>query len=119
MPSDEGALLAALTAMLRAKRQSLLQGDMSAQALAPLWQPLLDRLQQLAARRADGTAAQADARLRAQAQALREEYEGLQHSLQVWSDALRVARDKAAQRAAAPVYGRSAAAAPRGSLGRG
>ncbi len=116
---DEAALLQALSAMLRDKRQALMQGDMSAQALAPLWQPLLDRLARFAERRADGGVAPPGAVLQAQAQALRQEYDGLLHTLTVWSDAMRQARDQAARRPLDPVYGQAAAPAARRSLGRG
>ena len=116
---DEAALLQALSAMLRDKRQALMQGDMSAQALAPLWQQLLDRLVQFSARRAEGRAGPASAQLQTQADALRQEYEGLLHTLAVWSDAMRQARDQAAQRPRDPVYGQSAGPAARRSLGRG
>lgn len=116
---DELALLSALTGMLRDKRRALTEGDTSLQAQAPLWQPLLDQLEVFSARRGSGAAGAPDAALRAQADALRQEYEALQHTLQLWSDAVRLARDKARQRPQEPVYGQSAAATSRGSLGRG
>ena len=116
---DELALLGALTSMLRDKRRSFMEGDLSPQALLPLWQPLLDRLAPFTARRAQGGAGQPGAQLRAQAEALRQEYEGLQHTLQLWSEALRAARVKSARRGAEPVYGQAQAGHARGSLGRG
>jgi hypothetical protein len=116
---DELALVGALTSMLRDKRRTLMEGDLSAQAMLPLWQPLLDRLAPFTARRAQGGAGQPGAQLRAQAEALRQEYEGLQHTLQLWSEALRAARDKSARRGAEPVYGQAQAGRARGSLGRG
>ncbi len=117
--AEELALIDALGAMLRDKRKALLDGDMSAQALAALWQPLLDRLQPFAARRIGGRADAPSPRLLAQVDALRQEHEALQHTLQLWSGALRVARDKSAHRPSEPVYGRAPAQAARGSLGRG
>ena len=116
---DEGALLSALTAMLRDKRRALMDGDASPQALAPLWQPLLDQLGRFTERREAGRSAPPDAALLAQADALRQEYEGLRHTLELWSDALRIASDKARQQPRQPVYGQSGAPASRGSLGRG
>jgi hypothetical protein len=116
---EELAVLGALEAMLRDKRRALMEGDVSTQAMLPLWQPLLDRLAPFTARRAEGLAGEPGARLRAQAEALRQEYDGLRHTLQLWSDALRVARDKSAHRATEPVYGQALASRARGSLGRG
>lgn len=116
---EEAALLAAVAGMLRDKRRALMEGDVSAQALAPLWQPLLDRLAEFAALRADGRIAPADAALRAQADALRVEYDALQHSLQLWSDAVRLAHDKSQRRPLEPVYGAGNVGGARGSLGRG
>ncbi len=117
--SDERALLSALTGMLRDKRLALMDGDVSARTLAPLWQPLLERLGAFTALRAAGRGGVPDAQLRVQAEALRQEYDALRHTLQVWSDAVRLARDKAQQRPREPVYGPSGAAPGRGSLGRG
>ncbi len=116
---DELALLGALTSMLRDKRRTLMEGDMSQQAMLPLWQPLLDRLAPFTARRAQGRAGQPDAQLRAQAEALRQEYDGLQHTLLLWSEALRAARDKSARQGIEPVYGQARPGHARGSLGRG
>ena len=116
---DELAVLGALSAMLSDKRRALMDGELSSQAMLPLWQPLLDRLAPFTARRAEGRAVEASVQLRAQAEALRQEYDGLQHTLQLWSDALRVARDKSARQDSQPVYGQSLAGRTRGSLGRG
>lgn len=117
--SDELAVLEALVSLLRDKRRALMDGDVSAQAMVPLWQPLLDRLAPFTARRASGSSHAPSALLRARADALRQEYEGLQHTLRVWSDALRLARDKVARRRVEPVYGRTRPSGVRGSLGRG
>lgn len=117
--SDERELLSALTGMLRDKRRALMEGDVSEQSLAPLWQPLLDRLAYFTEQRDDGRASAPDAGLRAQADALRQEYDALQHTLQLWSDAVQMARGKAQQRGLEPVYGQAGATSSRGSLGRG
>ncbi len=134
---DEAGLVTALTDVLRQKRRALMGGDLALQAstapavapatpdwFAPIWQPLLDELDRCTARRqqtADQPAVSPE--LVARANALREEYEGLQHTLTVWSAAIRQALEQSSKRLSEPVYGpaygQSHSSTQRQTLGRG
>ncbi|MBW4048571.1 MAG: hypothetical protein HIU89_11750 [Proteobacteria bacterium] len=131
---DESRLVAALTDVLRRKRQNLLDSDSALPAtgvpdsaapapdwLNPIWQPLLDRLQPYAAHRQQGRCEPPSAELTAQVLALRHEYEGLQHTLTVWIAAIQLAMAKAARQQPPPVYGpaSSMSSPQRQTLGRG
>lgn len=136
-PLDEARLVAALTDVLRQKRQALLGGDLALQAstasaaaratpdwLAPLWQPLLDELDRCTARRQQaGDKPAVSTELAARVNALRQEYEGLQYTLTVWSAAIRQALEQSSQRLPEPVYGPaygySHSSTQRQTLGRG
>jgi hypothetical protein len=121
---DEVRLVAALTEVLREKRRAIVESDAGARMpawLAPIWQPLLDELEHFRIERQSGKALPPSPELAAQAAALQLEYEGLQHTLTVWSAALQQAIAAAGRQHAAPVYGSffGGAGAPRQTLGRG
>lgn len=112
---DEARLVAALADVLRQQRQTLLNSDPSGETHAaptnhggfvPIWQPLLDELQVCTQRWQERPAAAslASAELAARVNALRQEYEGLQHTITVWSAAIEQAMEQSAQRAPEPVY---------------
>jgi hypothetical protein len=134
--TDEVRLVAALTDVLRQQRQTLLDRDpaghlptaqigsgTAAGLLAPIWQPLLDELQVCAEhwQKQPAAASRASAELTARVNALRQEYEGLQHTLTVWSAAIEQAIAQSAQRPPEPVYGVAYghASPQRQTLGRG
>ena len=134
--TDEVRLVAALTDVLRQQRQTLLDRDpaghlptaqigsgTAAGLLAPIWQPLLDELQVCAEhwQKQPAAASRASAELTARVNALRQEYEGLQHTLTVWSAAIEQAIAQSAQRLPEPVYGVAYghASPQRQTLGRG
>jgi hypothetical protein len=117
---DEARLVAALTDVLRQKRQALLDSDLALQGpsisaatnplpewLAPIWQPLLDDLDLCTARWQDQgrNKPAVSAELAASVSALSHEYEGLQHTLALWSAAIKQAMELSAQRPPEPVYG--------------
>lgn len=133
---DEARLVAALTDVLRQQRQALLDSDPGTQTsnasanqggntfgLVPIWQPLLDELQVCAQhwQERPAASAQASAELAARVNALRHEYEGLQHTLTVWSAAIEQAMAQSSQRPPDPVYGVAYghASPQRQTLGRG
>ena len=134
--TDEARLVAALTDVLRQQRQALLDGDPAgrlptaqagsrgaADLLAPIWQPLLDELRVCTEhwQKQPAAASPASAELTARDNALRQEYEGLQHTLSVWSAAIEQAIAQSAQRPPEPVYGVAYghASPQRQTLGRG
>lgn len=113
--NEELRLVAALTAVLRRKRLDLIEGGPA--TLSPIWQPLLDELGCFTQQRADRPQAPS-AELRVGVQALQQEYDGLKHSLEVWSAALQQAMAASRARgAAAPVYGATPTAG--NTIGRG
>ena len=133
---DEARLVAALTDVLRQQRQTLLDGNPTghlppaqtgsrgdAGLPAPIWQPLLDELRVYTEhwQKQPATASRASAELSARVNALRQEYEGLQHTLTVWSTAIEQAIAQSAQRLPEPVYGVAYghASPQRQTLGRG
>ncbi len=118
VPADEAQLLAALTDVLRRKREALLGDDplRSPVWLEPIWPPLLDALAQHAARRRAQPQAAADPALRQQVQALQQEYDAVFNGLQVWSGVVQRLLD-ATRGPLHQTYG--ATSAPRHSLGRG
>lgn len=134
--TDEARLVAALTDVLRQQRQILLDSGPAghlptaqagsrgaADLLAPIWQPLLDELRVCTEhwQKQPAAASPASAELTARVNALRQEYEGLQHTLSVWSAAIEQAIAQSAQRPPEPVYGVAYghASPQRQTLGRG
>lgn len=90
-PQDEKRLLEALLQILRRKREAMDEGGpmMSQAGLEPIWPPLLDALANHAQRRRDAEAEEPDAELRALADALRLELDGLGHAMDAWGEGLR------------------------------
>jgi signal transduction histidine kinase len=118
VPTDEVQLIAALTDVLRRKRDALLSDDPLREAafVEPIWPPLLEALATHAARRRADPQAPASAELRAQVAALQHEFDTVLNGVNVWSEVLRRSLD-ASRMPLQGVYG-SGAAAPQ-SLGRG
>lgn len=118
VPTDEAQLLAALTDVLRRKRETLL-GDDPLHApvwMEPIWPPLLDALAQHAARRRAQPQQPDDPAVRQQVHALQQEYDTVLNGLQVWSNVVQRLLD-ATRGPLHQTYG--ATAASRHSLGRG
>ena len=118
VPTDEAQLVAALTDVLRRKREALLSDDPLREVafVEPIWPPLLEALAAHAARRRAAPDTPASAELRAQVAALQLEFDTVLNGVNVWNEVLRRSIDVAR----APLQGAygSGAAAPQ-SLGRG
>ena len=118
VPTDEAQLIAALTDVLRRKREALLSDDPLREAafVEPIWPPLLEALAAHAARRRADPQAAASPELRAQVGALQREFDTVLNGVNVWSEVLR----RSLNVARAPLQGAygSGAVAPQ-SLGRG
>ncbi len=115
---DEKHLLAALIQVLRRKRCAMRGGDpaLAPACLEPIWPPLLEALGRHTQRRAAAHQAETDAELRALADTLQHELDGLRHDVEAWSADLQ--RAIAQQRNPLPGAYASASAASH-SLGRG
>ena len=118
VPTDEAQLLAALTDVLRRKREALNSDDpLQSQAwMEPIWPPLLEALGRHAARRRGQPQQPDDPAVRQQVHALQQEYDTVLNGLQVWSNVVQRLLD-ATRGPLHQTYG--ATAASRHSLGRG
>ena len=118
VPTDEAQLLAALTDVLRRKREALLGDDplRSPVWMEPIWPPLLEALARHAERHRAQPRQADDPALLEQVRALQQEYDAVLNGLQVWSGVVQRLLD-ATRGPLHQTYG--ATSAPRHSLGRG
>lgn len=127
IPQDERQLVAALTEVLRQQRRALVNtGTEGALPVTPIWEPLIQALDQFADRRRSADPAlDRSPELTAEVTALRDETLALQHTLTVWSAALQQAITQSQRQTAEPTYGpatgasKAYGAAQRQTLGRG
>lgn len=122
---DENQLVRALTDVLHQQCKALAEdGPQGAQAVQPIWQPLIDALDRYAVLRRNqgmGVAPSPSPEMVADVSALRDEAQALQHTLAVWSAALQTALGQSAEQDAGLTYGPGKAAlgaGARSSLGR-
>ena len=120
---DEHQLVHALTEVLHQQRKTLAEGGPGgAVPVAPIWQPLIDALDRFAVQRRAGGPEAPSPELAAEVGALRDEAQALQHTLTVWTAALRQAIGQSQTRDAHMTYGPGSGtvgAVTRPSLGRG